>query len=137
LKNQESKTKNKNIKSKSEGGVAHVTDATFDQAIKDNPVALIDFWADWCGPCRALAPTIVSLAEDYRGRVFVGKLDIDKNPVASDRFKVSSIPTVLIFKNAKKVAKIVGYAPKKEIDSALKKTLDKKEEETEKRREKV
>ncbi len=133
MKNQKSKIENLTQKSKSEE-LVHVTDVTFDRTLKENPVVLVDFWANWCGPCKALAPTIEKLAQEHRGRILVGKLDVDRNPVTSDRFKVSSIPTILIFKNGKKVARIVGYAPKKEIDSALNKTLDKIDEEQEKRR---
>jgi len=126
LKNQESKSiiKKQNPKLGSEiNGLAHVTDATFNSVIKKNPVVLIDFWADWCGPCKALAPIIERLAEDYRGRVFVGKLDIDKNPITADRFKVSCIPTLLFFKNGKKVD-IIDDDSKRGIETALKKHLD-------------
>ena len=138
MKNQKIQTKNENAKSKSKGnGPAHVTDATFDSIIAKNPVVLIDFWADWCGPCKALAPTIEKLAKEYSGKVFVGKLDVDENRIISNRFKVSSIPTVIIFKNGKKAARIVGYVPKEEIDSALKKTLERIEEEPGKRRDKA
>ena len=126
MKNQESKSiiKKQNPKLGSEiNGLAHVTDATFNSVIKKNPVVLIDFWADWCGPCKALAPIIERLAEDYRGRVFVGKLDIDKNPITADRFKVSCIPTLLFFKNGKKVD-IIDDDSKRGIETALKKHLD-------------
>jgi len=101
----------------------HVTDASFNSILKKNPAVLIDFWADWCGPCRALAPTIERLAEDYRGKVLVGKLDVDKNPRTADRFKVSCIPTLILFKNGKKV-EIIDDDSKRGIETVLKKHLD-------------
>ncbi len=78
MKNQKLKSKTDHQESEFEGSV-HVTDETFDSIVKNNPVVLIDFWANRCGPCRALAPTIERLAEEYRGRVFVGKVDIEES----------------------------------------------------------
>jgi thioredoxin 1 len=99
----------------------HVTDANFEKTIQENPLALIDFWADWCGPCRALAPTIEELTREYAGKVFVGKLNVDENMRTAERFQVFSIPTVVIMKNGKEVDRIVGCVPKEYIASALKK----------------
>jgi thioredoxin 1 len=101
----------------------HVTDASFDEALSEHPLVLVDFWAAWCGPCRALAPTIEELAKDYAGKVFVGKLDVDENPLMAERFQVYSIPTVLVMKNGKEVERIVGCVPKDYIVTALKKHL--------------
>jgi thioredoxin 1 len=101
----------------------HVTDSSFDDVVGKHSVALIDFWASWCGPCRALAPTIEELAKEYAGRVFVGKLDVDDNPAAAERFQVFSIPTVLVMKEGKEVDRIVGCVPKDYIVTALKKHL--------------
>jgi thioredoxin 1 len=101
----------------------HVTDATFNDVVSKNPVALIDFWASWCGPCQALAPTIQELAKELAGRVSVGKLDVDENPETAERFQVFSIPTVLIMKGGNEVDRIVGCVPKKYIEAALKKHL--------------
>lgn len=101
----------------------HVTDTSFDKTIKENQLAIIDFWASWCGSCRALAPTIQELADEYAGKVFVGKLDVDENPSTAERFQVFSIPTVLIMKDGKEVDRIVGCVPKDYIVNPLKKYL--------------
>jgi thioredoxin 1 len=102
---------------------AHVTDATFDDAVSKNSIALIDFWASWCGPCQALAPTMEELAKELSGKVFVGKLNVDENPETAERFQVFSIPTVLVMKDGAEVDRIVGCVPKKHIEAALKKHL--------------
>ncbi|MDH7563932.1 MAG: thioredoxin [Candidatus Bathyarchaeota archaeon] len=102
---------------------AHVTDSSFNETVEKNPLVLIDFWAAWCGPCRALAPTIEQLAAEYAGKVFVGKLDVDENPATAERFQIFSIPTVLVIKNGCEVERIVGCVPKQHIENALKKHL--------------
>jgi thioredoxin 1 len=104
-------------------GPVHVTDADFDETVKKHSLALIDFWAAWCGPCRTLAPVIEELNRDYAGKVFVGKLNVDENPEKAERFQVFSIPTVLIMKNGQEVERIVGCVPKKHIETALKKHM--------------
>lgn len=101
----------------------HLTDANFNETIKKNPLVLVDFWAGWCGPCRALAPTIVELAKEYTGRVLVAKLDVDENPATAEKFQVFSIPTVIIIKNGTEAERIVGLCPKKAFDTALQKNL--------------
>ena len=101
----------------------HVTDATFNDIVSKNSLTLIDFWASWCGPCQALAPTIEELAKELSGKVFVGKLDVDENPETAERFQVFSVPTVLVMKNGAEVDRIVGCVPKKYIEAALKKHL--------------
>jgi len=101
----------------------HVTDENFDETIKNNNVALIDFWAGWCGPCRALAPTIEELAHDYSGKVLVGKLDVDKNPKTAECFKVYSIPTLVLFKDSCEVERLVGLCTKNIIENTIKKYL--------------
>lgn len=102
---------------------AHIADAQFEEIIKNNKIVFIDFWATWCGPCRALAPTIEEIAKEYNGKVFVGKIDVDENPVNAERFGVYSIPTMIIFKNGKEVERLVGLCPKKNIDAMLAKHL--------------
>jgi len=100
-----------------------VDDEHFDETVKKHPLMLIDCWADWCGPCRILAPTIDELARDYAGRVTVGKLNVDDNPLTAERFCVMSIPTLLIMKNGVEVDRVVGCVPKELIGERLKKHL--------------
>ena len=101
----------------------HLTDANFDETIKNNKVALIDFWAGWCGPCRALAPTIEELARDYSGKVLVGKLDVDESPNTAECFQVFSIPTLIVFKDGCEVERLVGLCAKNRIEDLLQKHL--------------
>jgi thioredoxin 1 len=104
----------------------HLTDANFEETIKSNSLVLVDFWAGWCSPCRALAPTIEELAKEYAGKVLVGKLDVDENPNTAEQFQVSSIPTVVILKDCYEVDRIVGLCPKKNFDADLQKHLAQK-----------
>jgi thioredoxin 1 len=99
----------------------HVTDSNFDETIKKNKVVLIDFWANWCGPCRALAPTIQELAKEYSGKILVGKLDVDENPATAERFQVFSIPTMIVFKNGSETDRLVGLCPKNRIAETIQK----------------
>lgn len=101
----------------------HVTDTNFDETIKNNNVALIDFWAGWCGPCRALAPTIEELASEYSGKVLVGKLDVDESPKTAECYQVFSIPTLIVFKDGCEVERLVGLCAKNRIEDLLKKHL--------------
>lgn len=99
-----------------------LTDGNFDQSvIKSAQPVLVDFWAEWCGPCRRLAPTVDELATDYDGRVTVGKLNVDDNPNVASRYSIRGIPTLLLFKGGEIVEQIVGLADK----ASLKKLLDK------------
>ncbi len=99
----------------------HVTDANFEETIKNNKVVLVDFWANWCGPCRALAPTIAELATEYSGKILVSKLDVDENPQTAERFQVFSIPTMIVFKDGQEAERLVGLCPKSRITDTLKK----------------
>ena len=99
----------------------HVTDSNFNEITKKHSLALIDFWASWCGPCQALAPTIEELAREYAGKIFVGKLNVDENPQTAECFQVFSIPTMLIMKKGVEVDRIVGCVQKKYIEATLKK----------------
>jgi thioredoxin 1 len=101
----------------------HVDDASFNEVTSKHALALIDFWASWCGPCRALAPTIEELAKEYNGRVFIAKINVDENPETAEGYKVYSIPTMVILKNGKEVDRIVGCVQKRFIEEALMKHL--------------
>jgi thioredoxin 2 len=97
-----------------------VTDADFAARVLAAPTpVLLDCWADWCGPCHVLAPTVDRLAEDYAGRVLVAKLDVDANPDTAGRFDVRSIPTLLLFHRGRLVDRLVGVQPRGAIDARL------------------
>ena len=101
-----------------------VTDSTFDQIVLkgENPV-LVDFWATWCKPCQMVAPILEELTQEYSGKLTIAKLDVDQNQQTAQRYRVMSIPTMIIFKQGKPVANIVGFKPKdqlkKQLDAAL------------------
>jgi thioredoxin 1 len=102
--------------------ILEVTDANFDQEVlKSEQPVLIDFWATWCGPCRALAPVVDEIAKSYQGKVKVGKMDVDRNTATPQRYGVRGIPTLLVFKGGQVQEQIVGYVPKETIEKALEK----------------
>ena len=102
--------------------VQTLTDANFDTTVTQSPKPiLVDFWAEWCGPCRRLAPTVDELATDYDGRVVVAKMNVDENPSTPMRFSIRGIPTLLLFKGGQIVEQVVGLADK----DSLKRLIDK------------
>ena len=97
-----------------------VTDADFEQEIeKHDGLAVVDFWATWCGPCVAMAPVIDQVADEYEGKVKVGKLDVDSNPGSASRYQVRGIPTMLLFKNGQVVDQVVGAVGKSKLTQLL------------------
>ena len=109
--------------------VAAVTDETFEEEVLNSDIpVMVDFWADWCGPCKMMAPVIDEIAQDYAGRVKVVKLDVDANPNTAAQFGIRSIPTSLFFKDGKVADQLVGVAPKAHIASRLDRLLTEKEE---------
>ena len=91
--------------------VQHFNQASFNDAISNNKVVLVDFWATWCGPCKMLAPVIEQLGTQYEGKVVVGKVDTDEQPALAMQFGIMSIPTVILFKDGKEVERKVGVMP--------------------------
>ena len=97
-----------------------LTDANFDElVINSNKPVLVDFWAEWCGPCRMVGPIVEELSKDYAGKAVVGKVDVDNNPGISARFGIRNIPTLLFFKNGQVVDKQVGAVPKSALANKL------------------
>ena len=97
-----------------------ITDGNFQTVVKDSDkVVLVDFWAEWCGPCRMVGPIVEELAKEYDGKAVIGKLNVDHNPNVSMEFGVRNIPTILFFKNGKVVDKQVGAVPKAQLAAKL------------------
>ncbi len=101
------------------GKTLELTDATFDETIKSDKPVLVDFWAEWCGPCKMIGPVVEELASDYEGKAVIAKLNVDENPQVTARFGVRSIPTLLVFKNGQIVDKQVGAVPKSVLAGKL------------------
>lgn len=101
-----------------------ISDASFDNMVlKSDKVVVVDFWATWCGPCKMIAPHMKELASEYSGKIIVGKLDVDKNKITAQKYQISAIPIVMIFKNGQMVEKIVGAMPKSEYKAKIDKVL--------------
>jgi thioredoxin 1 len=100
--------------------IIHVTDSSFDQDVlqSDRPV-LLDFWAEWCGPCKAIAPLLEEIAGEYAGKVTIAKMNVDENPKTPMRFNVRSIPTLILFKNGKAEGQKIGAGRKGEFAAFL------------------
>ena len=104
------------------GGVRTVTDQNFsDEVIEAQGLNIVDFWAVWCGPCKQIAPTVEALAAEYKGKLKVGKMDIDHHQITPQRYGIRSIPTLLIFKKGQVVGQIIGAVPRSKLEAEVKK----------------
>lgn len=104
--------------------VLTLTDSNFEtEVLQSATPVLVDFWATWCAPCKAIAPIIDAIAEEYEGKVKVGKVNVDDNPGTPGKYGVRGIPTVILFKEGKVVDQVVGAVPKTQLEALLKKAL--------------
>jgi thioredoxin 1 len=92
-----------------------LTDGDFDRAIGDNKLILVDFWAEWCAPCRVIAPILEELEGEYDGRITIAKMDVSKNKAIPSKFRITAIPTMILFKNGIQVNSIIGAVSKEKI----------------------
>jgi len=106
------------------GNVLQVTDDTFDaEVLKSETPVLVDFWASWCGPCRAIAPVVEELSEQYAGKIKVAKLNVDESPKTPGQYGIRAIPTLIMFKGGQVADQITGAVSKSHIEQALQKLL--------------
>jgi thioredoxin 1 len=96
-----------------------VSDRNFDQTVKNYPLIVVDCWAAWCAPCRAIGPVVEELAKEYSGKVVFGKLNVDDNPETAEKFDIRAIPTLLVMKNGGEVDRIVGVLPKNQLEARI------------------
>jgi thioredoxin 1 len=107
-----------------ESSLIHVNDVDFEkEVLKSDQPALVDFWAPWCGPCKAIGPVVEELAESYKGRVKMAKMNVDDNPRTSATYGVRSIPTLLLFKSGKVFDTLIGLVSKERLEEFIKKSL--------------
>ncbi|NOZ76972.1 MAG: thioredoxin [Euryarchaeota archaeon] len=99
-----------------------ITDDNFDEVISENPLVLVDFWAEWCQPCHMVAPTIEALARENE-KLLCGKVNVDTSPKTAMKFQIASIPTIMLFQDGKPVETLIGAAPKEHFDKVLEKYL--------------
>ena len=103
--------------------ILHVDDSNFDATVKSSAKLVVDCWAPWCGPCRMLAPTLEALAKDYKGKITFAKLDTDQSPKTAMSLSISSIPTLLFYKDGKPIFRMTGAHPRQNIEEAIKQHL--------------
>lgn len=104
--------------------VITITDSSFDaDVIKSDKPVLVDFWATWCAPCKAIGPVIDAIAEEYEGRIAVGKVNVDDSPATPGKYGVRGIPTIILFKDGKVVDQVVGAVPKSQLEALINKAL--------------
>jgi thioredoxin 1 len=104
--------------------LVQLTDGNFNQEVlNEGKPVLVDFWAPWCGPCKAIGPIVEELAEAYKDQVKVAKLNVDDNPVTAKTYGVMSIPTLALFKGGSMMEKIIGFVPKERLETLIKKSL--------------
>jgi thioredoxin 1 len=121
------------VSSNAEGGsmagatILKLTDADFDTQLKGQPLVVVDFWAEWCGPCKMIAPVLEELAGEYAGRMAVGKVDVDENRQTAAKFGIRSIPTLLFFKDGSRVDQVIGAHSKATIKAKIEQLLNNKE----------
>lgn len=101
------------------GKTLELTDANFDEVVNTDKPVLVDFWAEWCGPCKMIGPVVEELAGEYEGKAVIAKLNVDENPDITARYGIRSIPTLLVFKNGQIVDKQVGAVPKSVLASKI------------------
>jgi len=102
-----------------EATISHLTDTSFDEAVVEHSALVVDFWAPWCGPCRAIAPTLEALGQEYAGRVAIAKVNVDEQPALAARHQVRSIPTLLFIKDGRVVDQLVGAAPRAQLTKRM------------------
>ncbi|QRQ99968.1 thioredoxin [Dyadobacter sandarakinus] len=101
------------------GKALEITDSTFEELIQGEKPVLVDFWAEWCGPCKMIGPVVEQLAGEYEGKAVIGKMDVDMNSSVPAKFGIRSIPTLMIFKGGQLVDKVVGVVPKTVLEDKL------------------
>ena len=101
------------------GKPCDLTDTTFTKFVKDNSMAVVDVWAPWCGPCRFVSPVVEDIARDYTGRISFGKLNVDQNQKIAAQYGITSIPTLLVFRNGQLVDRIIGAMPRERLEPMI------------------
>ncbi len=107
-------------------GISNIDQGNFERAVlQSNKPVLVDFWAPWCAPCRAIAPIIEELANEYKGKIEFAKVNVDQDPFIASKYGVMSIPTLILFKSGKPVEQAIGYQSKEQLKKILDRTLGK------------